>query len=94
VRDSSIHDCIGQCVHAEYAWHVEFTKNVFYNGLKFFITSEDYSDWDIVDNVFLMIKSRDLATSNINVYDPVAAIYMYGPYNSDKDSILVTGNQI
>lgn len=60
IRDSAIHDCIGQCVHSEFAHHVEFAQNVFYNGVKFHIYNMNYSDWDIINNAFIYAKKRIL----------------------------------
>jgi len=47
-----------------------------------------------VDNVFITVKKRDLPDVGVEVWDPVAAIFMYGPYIPETDSILVTGNAI
>lgn len=94
VRDSSIHDCVGQCVHAEYSYQVEFSQNVFFNGIKHFIFNLKYKDWDIFNNVFISVKKRILPASLVGIYDPVAAIYMFDAYNPDLDSLSVTGNSV
>lgn len=82
-------------MRGEFAYHVEFSRNVFFNGVKYYISSMNYSDWDIMNNVFLALKKRVLPPVKVeieSVYDATAAIYMYGPYDADVDSITVTGN--
>lgn len=77
MKNSAIHDCVGECVHAEYADHVVFDRNIFYSAIKHHIFNLNYKDWTITNNLFVLVKNRPLTAGADGNYDPVAHIYMY-----------------
>ena len=37
VEKSSVHDCNGICVNADFSWFVKLNKNVIYSGRRFLL---------------------------------------------------------
>lgn len=78
IRNSSIHDCNGQCMNAFYAHHVILENNVFYNGYKFLMNGHFLEDWQITNNLFVGAKERPWFDSKgTTLWDPVALLVLY-----------------
>ena len=77
IKNSAIHDCVGECMNCEYTSHVIVENNVFYNGEKFLLETLHPTDWVIQNNLFIAAKERpDYLSAQTAIWDPVALLYV------------------